>query len=232
MRKDIGAKTVLYPLPVLIIAAYGRDGKVQAMNAAWGGIADDYKVAVCLSSYHKTVEAIRQSGAFSVSFADSEHVAEADYLGIASGNKDPDKFAHSGLHAAKGPKLGVPIIDEFPVALECSVEDIAEIADQTLRVIGRIENVSADEKAFDGDGLLNISKVDPIVYDTVRREYYSLGGKVADAFSCGKKLMPRGASPSTGLSSAWCKGPPRRCVPSRTRGRPHAVGFLPVRVLV
>lgn len=59
MRKDIGAKTVLYPLPVLIIAAYGRDGKVQAMNAAWGGIADDYKVAVCLSSYHKTVEAIR-----------------------------------------------------------------------------------------------------------------------------------------------------------------------------
>ena len=35
MRKDFGAKPLLYPMPVLIIGTYDADGNADAMNAAW-----------------------------------------------------------------------------------------------------------------------------------------------------------------------------------------------------
>ena len=40
MRKNFGAKTWLYPMPVLIIGTYDEQGIPNAMNAAWGGIYD------------------------------------------------------------------------------------------------------------------------------------------------------------------------------------------------
>ena len=40
MRKNFGAQPWVYPQPVLIIAICGEDGTPNAMNAAWGGVAD------------------------------------------------------------------------------------------------------------------------------------------------------------------------------------------------
>ena len=76
MRKDFGAKTWMYPLPVLIIGTYDENGTADAMNAAWGGIYDANKVVLCLSADHKTTCNIRSKGAFTISFADAAHVKE------------------------------------------------------------------------------------------------------------------------------------------------------------
>ena len=67
MRKDFGAKPLLYPQPVLIIATYGEDGTPDAMNAAWGGISESNQVTMCLSAEHKTVKNILARGAFTIS---------------------------------------------------------------------------------------------------------------------------------------------------------------------
>ena len=77
MRKDFGSKSWFYPLPVLIIGTYGEDGTPDAMNAAWGGLYDSDKVVLCLSAGHKTTANIRARGAFTLSFADAEHVVAA-----------------------------------------------------------------------------------------------------------------------------------------------------------
>ena len=69
MRKDFGAKTWLYPMPVLIIASYDKNGTVDAMNAAWGGIGDYEQISMCLSKGHKTVKNILERKAFTVSVA-------------------------------------------------------------------------------------------------------------------------------------------------------------------
>lgn len=37
MRKNFGTKTWLFPMPVLIVAAYDEAGVPNVMNAAWGG---------------------------------------------------------------------------------------------------------------------------------------------------------------------------------------------------
>jgi flavin reductase (DIM6/NTAB) family NADH-FMN oxidoreductase RutF len=92
MRKNFGAKPYLYPMPVFIIAAYGEDGKANAMNAAWGGLSEENEISICISPDHKTTENILKSGAFTVSMADAAHVKECDYVGVVSGNKVPDKM--------------------------------------------------------------------------------------------------------------------------------------------
>ena len=69
MRKDFGAKAILFPMPVLIIGTYNADGTPNAMNAAWGGISDDTQISICLSPTHKTVENLKLKKAFTVSVA-------------------------------------------------------------------------------------------------------------------------------------------------------------------
>ena len=48
MRKNFGTKPYMYPMPVLIIGSYDENGVPNAMNAAWGGIADYKKVSLYL----------------------------------------------------------------------------------------------------------------------------------------------------------------------------------------
>lgn len=51
--------------------------------------------------------------------ATAKYIAACDYVGIISGNKEPDKFARAGLHATKSEFVDAPLIDELPMALEC-----------------------------------------------------------------------------------------------------------------
>ena len=54
MRKNFGAKPILYPMPVFIIATYDENGIPDAMNAAWGGIGEEDQIFICLDPAHKT----------------------------------------------------------------------------------------------------------------------------------------------------------------------------------
>ena len=96
MRQNFGPKPFLYPMPVLIIATYGEDGVPNAMNAAWGCIADRDRVAIYVAGEHKTMENIRARKAFTVSMATAASVVEADYVGVVSGNDVPEKLSKTG----------------------------------------------------------------------------------------------------------------------------------------
>ena len=114
MRKNFGKKTWFYPLPVLIIGSYDENGKADAMNAAWGGIYETNQIMLCLSASHRTTKNIKEKGAFTVSMADVEHMTACDYVGIVSGNKEPDKFVKAGFTAEKSEKVGATIIKDVP----------------------------------------------------------------------------------------------------------------------
>lgn len=184
MRKNFGAKTWLYPMPVLIVGTYDENGTPDAMNAAWGGIYDTNQVMVCLADDHKTTENIRKTGAFTVSFATARTVVPCDYVGIVSANKVPDKFEKAGFHAQKSAYVNAPIIRELPMTLECKLVKFNEDG----ICVGEIVNVSADESILDENGVIDAKKLDPIIYDGVTHAYLRLGEKVGRAFSDGKKL--------------------------------------------
>lgn len=185
MRKSFGAKPITFPQPVFIVAAYGEDGVPCCMNAAWGGITEETEITICLSADHKTTKNIVASGAFTVSMADAFHVAECDYVGIASGNDTPDKFIRAGFHATKSELVNAPLIDELPMALECRLISYDE---KTCRLVGEIVNVSADERILDEKGRIAAEKLRPITFDPVRNEYLVIGEKVGNAFRDGLKL--------------------------------------------
>mgnify|MGYP005805433247 CR=1 FL=1 len=184
MRKDFGKKSWVYPLPVLIIGTYDEDGKPDAMNAAWGGLYDADKVVLCLSAGHKTTANIKSRKAFTVSFATAAHVVEADYVGMVSANTQPDKLEKAGLHTTKSIHVDAPLINEFPMALECRFLKVNEDGN----IIGEIVNVSADESVLGADGNIDVSKLDPITFDPVRNAYLRLGKAVGSAFRDGAAL--------------------------------------------
>ena len=185
MRKDFGAKTWVYPMPVFIVAAYDKNGEACCMNAAWGGIYDDNQLMVCISQGHKTTKNILESKAFTVSVADAKHIVEADYVGIVSGNKEPDKMAKAGFTTTKSAFVNAPVINELPMTVECKLIKFNEDG----ICIGEIVNVSADEAVLGDDGQIDPAKLHSITYDPVHHSYIKLGEKVGNAFADGKKII-------------------------------------------
>ena len=187
MRKDLGVKAAVYPMPVLMIATYDENGVVDVMNAAWGMICDYDKISLTLSESHKTVKNIKKSKAFTVSLADKKNIAAADYFGIASGNDTPDKFERTGMTAIKSERVNAPIIDEFPVTMECELAEIVS-TDNVYSIIGKIVNVSVREEILDEDGKVDITKSGILIFDQFIAGYYVTGEKAGQAWSSGKEL--------------------------------------------
>ncbi|MBO5999127.1 MAG: flavin reductase family protein, partial [Lachnospiraceae bacterium] len=126
MKKNLGKVLGVYPMPVLMVAAYDGNGKVNVMNAAWGMICSMDKIALFIDEDHKTTQNILETKAFTVSLADRDHMEVADFFGIATGNKMEDKFERTGYTAVKSEFVNAPVIDEFPLVMEC---ELAEVVD-------------------------------------------------------------------------------------------------------
>ena len=188
MKKDLGVKPAAFPMPVLMIATYCEDGTVDVMNMAWGGICDTDKIALNITESHKTSENIKKRMAFTISVADLPHLKEADFFGIASGNKMADKFARSGLHAVKSEKVDAPVVEEFPITMECKVLEYHHTP-YGFRVVGEIVGVLAEENVLDEKGKVDPTKLNAFVFDTFRNGYYAIGEKVGQAWSSGADLM-------------------------------------------
>lgn len=185
MRKNFGAKAILYPMPVLIIGSYDENGIPNAMNAAWGGISEETEISICVSDTHKTAENIIKKGAFTVSIADRKNLIAADYVGIVSGNKEPCKTQKCAWTAEKSEFVDAPLFKELPMALECRLKSYDT---ESCRLVGEIVNVCADESILDADGKVDLEKFSPITYDPMHHTYRALGEVVGKAFSDGKNI--------------------------------------------
>jgi flavin reductase (DIM6/NTAB) family NADH-FMN oxidoreductase RutF len=190
MKKSIGAKTLLFPTPVLMIGSYDQDGKPNLMNAAWGGICNSQPPSVAVSLRKATYShaCIVARKAFTVGIACESKMAEADYMGIASG-RTGNKFEATGLTPVRSELVDAPYAREFPLVLECRLLHIFELGLHT-QFIGEIVDVKADNDVLGDDGLPDILKIRPLIYDTGHKGYYGVGEFLGQAFSVGKALLP------------------------------------------
>ena len=186
MKKSLGAKGELFPQSVFIIATYNADETADAMNAAWAGECGHDTIALNLGS-HKTTENIVRRGAFTVAPANRANAVTADYFGIASGNK-VDKEQGSGLTFARSEHVDAPVIEEYPLTMECELAFIDGDA-RGGRIVGRVVNVLADEQILDAEGRVDFDKLQPLVYDATRRIYRVVGEEVGGAWEIGRDLM-------------------------------------------
>ena len=183
-RKNFGPAHALMttPQPCVMIATWDKDHTPDVMMAAWAGQYDHNQIVVSLSK-HKTTENLELTGAFTVSFADVRTVAESDYLGIVSGTKVPDKVAKVGFSVSPSPNVDAPIIDQYPLTLECKV-----VSWKDGILVGEVVNMSADECILT-DGKVDLGKLQPIVFDAAALTYRALGEVVGQAWGSGKKFM-------------------------------------------
>lgn len=186
MRKKLNITEGIFPMPVLMVATYNEDGSVNVMNAAWGTMQERNTVALNLTESHKTVRNIKARGAFTVSIADAAHVVEADYFGVVSGNRELRKFENSGLTAEKSALVDAPIINEFPLCLECEFIEYQD-NEYGVGVIGKVVNVTADESVMDGEKV-DMSLVNAIAFDPYTHGYYRVSERVGEAFKDGLQL--------------------------------------------
>ncbi len=186
MRVKLNHTEGIFPMPVLMVATYNDDGSVNVMNAAWGTMQERDHVALNLTESHKTVKNIKARKAFTVSIADAAHVVEADYFGVVSGNRETKKFENSGLTAVKSEVVDAPVINEFPLCLECEFIEY-QTNEYGVGVIGKVVSITADESVM-VDGKIDISLVNAIAFDPYTHGYYKVTERVGEAFGDGLQL--------------------------------------------
>lgn len=185
MRKDFKNKPYIYPQPVLIIATFNEDNTANAMNAAWGGVADDDKIFMCLSKEHKTIKNILKRKAFTVSIGTLKTLAESDYFGIVSGNKVKNKVEQVNFHIEKSKYVNAPIILEYPLTLEC---ELISYDENTCALFGKIINTNVDESIL-SNGKIDPNKLQAISFDIANAKYLLVKDVVGNAFKDGTKLI-------------------------------------------
>ena len=183
MRKQIKTTEAIFPMPVLMIATYNEDGSVNVMNAAWGTMLERDEVILNLTETHKTVKNIRERKAFTVSLANAKNVVAADYFGVVSGNNTINKFENSGLTVTKSEIVDAPIINEFPICMECTLLD----GESDWGIVGKVVNVTALESVMK-DGNVDISLLEAIAFDPYTHGYYKVTERVGNAFKDGLEL--------------------------------------------
>ncbi len=190
MKKNLGVVQAVYPMPVLMVAAYGEDGTVNVMNAAWGMICNGDRIALFIDEEHKTTQNLLKTKAFTVSIADKAHMDAADFFGIATGNKMPDKFERTGYHAEKSTFVNAPVIDEFPVVMECELAEVVQ-TDSFYCIVGKIINTAAEESVLSENGKVDPAKLNALIFDQFQHGYYVTGEKVGQAWNAGAGLMKK-----------------------------------------
>lgn len=188
-KKDLGVKPYTFPMPTLMIGTYNDDDSVDVMMMAWGGVCASNMVALNLEADHKTVANLRKRNAFTLAVPSVETIEASDFLGIASANNMADKFERTGLHAVKSERVDAPIIEEYPLTMECTVEKF-EDEPYGLRILGKIVNTIADESVLDEKGKkVDAGKLHAFAFDQARSGYYEITEKVGQAWHTGAGLM-------------------------------------------
>ncbi|MBM3154604.1 MAG: flavin reductase family protein [Chloroflexi bacterium] len=186
----LGAATLVYPMPAFLVGA-NVDGKPNFMTVAWGGIANGEPpmVSVAIRHTRHTLKGITENKAFSVNVPSADLVKETDYCGITPGSK-VDKVKVCGFKVFYGKLKSVPLIEQCPVNLECSVAHTLDLGSHVL-IVGKIEETYVSEGCLT-DGKPDVNKIKPFGYTmTPDNQYRPLGETIARAFNVGKELRSR-----------------------------------------
>ena len=185
--KSFKSNPWILPQPVLIIGTYDKNGKPNAMNAAWGGQWDLHEIVISLGS-HQTTDNLKDNNDFTVTFATVDTLVASDYVGIVSGRNTPDKMKKAGWTIEKAPNVKAPVFKEFPMTLECRVKQKINESETGYFLVAEIVNILCDEKYLAEDGKPDVEKMNIITYDPVHHTYIQMCKSVGKAFSDGKQL--------------------------------------------
>ncbi len=186
MKRSLGPKTLVYPLPAFLVGTYDATGKANIMTLAWGGIccSEPPLLAISVRKERWTYDAILNRKGFTVNVPSADLAAQTDFAGIASGRKT-DKFKELGFTAVKAEFVDAPYVRECPLIVELGLHSSMDLGSHT-QFIGEIKDVKVNDDCLDANGTPVMAKLNPLSYDGGAREYYMAGGPMGKAFAGGK----------------------------------------------
>ena len=181
MKKNIGAKQVLYPTPLIVVGAMNGDQPTWTL-AAHIGIPTHSNVMISLAKPHFITQFVKANAAFSINIVDASWLAQADYVGSVSGAKTSkaDAFAWTAGVA------GAPIIDVAKVSLELKVEDIYEMGNFE-NFMCSVLNTYADESVLNEKGTVDYTAFKPVLFEMPNYTYLETGEKLGDCLRLEQK---------------------------------------------
>lgn len=179
MRKTLGVKPYLMPMPVMIIGTYNEEHTANAMNAAYGSMRDNQTVSLYLDKTHKTVANLLRSKAFTIHLADWKNLREADYVGCISGNEVANKVEQTGWTVAPSKMVDAPIFTDFPLVMECV---LVSYTAEDGHLVGEVKNVSLDEQFSDANSCPNLADMGLLTYNPAENTYHIIGDAIGGAF--------------------------------------------------
>jgi len=188
MKKSIGPRPLAFTAPVWCIGTYDAQEKPNIMTASWGGICCSMPPCVnfSLRKATYTYASVLRAKAFTVNIPSARYAKEADYFGMASG-RTADKFKTARLTPVPGKAVHAPIVDEFPLVLECKLVFHHELGLHTI-FVGEVLDILCEEAALDQHGLPDMGKVQPLVFSPAASTYHGVGAIIGQAFSIGKEI--------------------------------------------
>lgn len=177
MKKNIGSKLALYPMPITVIGAMNGDKPTWTLVGHLGIIGHD-RVLVSLAAPHFINGRIKETKKLSINIVDEGILPQADYVGSVSGNKTDksDAFSYEVGDA------GAPIITDAPLTLECSVEDIYETPGFES-FICTIDHTYVAEEHLDADGKINYNTLKPVLFEFPTYHYLKTGDVLCKCLS-------------------------------------------------
>ena len=182
-KNQIKPGTYLFPLPVVIVGA-NIDDKANFMTIAWCSVVDNKPpiLSISTSKDHYTNIGIRKNQTFSINIPSEELVEATDFVGIKSG-KEIDKS--SIFEVFYGELTNAPMIREAAINMECKVIDTIDSGKGHEIFIGQVMHAYAENKYLT-DGILDISKIKPLIYATGQKSYWKVGNQIGKAWSIGR----------------------------------------------
>lgn len=179
---SIGPRPYMAAMPTVLVGAT-VGGEPNFMTASWAGVAcmEPPMVSVAINKARHTEKGIAENKVFSLNIPAARNAVESDFCGIVSG-KNEDKA--SNFDVFYGKLASAPMIETFPVNIECELYHTADLGSHNLH-IGKVVDVHADESCLT-NGAPDTMKVDPIVYSN--KNYYRVGETLGKAYSIGKGM--------------------------------------------
>jgi len=175
MKRSLGPQSILFPTPTIVVCTYDPEGRPNMMTAAWAGVACSSPAMVTVSLREATYSHgnIAMRKAFTVGIPSEDQWRETDHVGIVSG-RDTLKFKTTGFKASRSELVDAPVVEDFPMTLECKLFQTNDLGLHT-QYVGEIVNVIVDEDILDENDNVDIEKLRPIIFSPGATVYHGVG---------------------------------------------------------
>lgn len=174
-KRLLSVAPLLCPVPVVLVTCGDIDAEKNAITLAWVGVAASEPpcVTIAVRPTRYSFGLIQRYGDFVVNVPAAHHVGILKYCGSVSGRNE-DKFKGAGITPVPAERTRAPLVEEFPLNLECKVKSRISLGSHDL-FIGEIVEVHADNEILTA-GEVDLSKLKAVTY--FRGKYYPLGEPV------------------------------------------------------